>query len=376
MSTPDSRSASSTRSTTQPSTPGTACTRSPRCTSSVPAATPWRLEEVRALLQDTGSSAWSGGWAGLLGGEVVAVGWMRTPLLDNLELAELTVHVLPEHRRRGFGSAVLRRVEAAAQERGRRVLTGLAGWTYDAGSDGEGASGPGFARAAGYDLALSEVQRELRLPVDEELLGRLADEAARAHASYSLRSWVGPVPDDLLRGWAELTSTLVTEAPTGDLEIEQEAVDPAAIREREAVVERQGRTKYNTVALDAGRNGRRLLRPRHHRPRARPGLPVGHPGAPAGPGTPARGGREGRQPPAAAARAARHRAPDDVQRRGQRPHDRRQRGDGVRPGRAARGLPEAQSSPEPGCHPRVRVPLTSCGGLAPALTRTCGGRLR
>ncbi len=28
------------------------------------AATPWRLEEVRAMLQDTGSSAWSGGWIG------------------------------------------------------------------------------------------------------------------------------------------------------------------------------------------------------------------------------------------------------------------------------------------------------------------------
>ena len=131
------------------------------------------------------------------------------------------------------------------------MLTGLAGWAYDSGSDGEGASGPGFARAVGYDLALSEVQRELRLPVDEQLLERLAVGAAPAHAAYSLRSWVGPVPDDLLRGWAELTSTLVTEAPTGDLEIEQEAVDPAAIREREAVVERQGRTKYNTVALDA-----------------------------------------------------------------------------------------------------------------------------
>ena len=67
------------------------------------------------MLQDAGSSSWSGGWAGFLGGEIVAAGWMRTPLLDNLELAELTVHVLPEHRRRGFGSAVLARVEAAAR---------------------------------------------------------------------------------------------------------------------------------------------------------------------------------------------------------------------------------------------------------------------
>ena len=67
-------------------------------------------------------------------------------------------------------------------------------------------------------MALSEVQRELTLPVDDELLRRLADDAARAHPSYALRSWVGPVPDDLLRGWAELVSTLVTEVPPDDLQ--------------------------------------------------------------------------------------------------------------------------------------------------------------
>ena len=41
----------------------------------------------------------------------------------------------------------------------------------------------------------------------------LGDDAARANPAYTLRSWVGPVPDDLLMGWAELTSSLAT-APT------------------------------------------------------------------------------------------------------------------------------------------------------------------
>jgi RimJ/RimL family protein N-acetyltransferase len=103
----------------------------------------------------------------------------------------------------------------------------------------------------GFDLALTEVQRELRLPVEESVLAGLAVEAARAHAAYALRSWSGPVPDDLVEGWARLTSTLVTEAPMGDLEWEQEAASTDAVREQEAVVERQGRTKYNTVALSA-----------------------------------------------------------------------------------------------------------------------------
>lgn len=216
------------------------------------AAAAWQLEEGRAMMQDRGSHTWTGGWSGVVDGETVASGWMRTPLLDNTELAEMTVHVLPAHRRRGHGSALLAHLEGVARARGRRVLTGLASWPYDAGSDGAGASGPAFAAARGWSLALSEVQRELALPVAAGVLERLADEAARAHPAYTLRSWVGPVPDDLLHGWAELTSSLATEAPTGELDLEPEAVSPEAVREREATIARQGRTKYNTVALDAG----------------------------------------------------------------------------------------------------------------------------
>jgi len=212
-------------------------------------ATPWRLEELRAAIQGGGRHSWSGASAALVDGRVVGAGWMRTPLLDNLELAELDVHVLPTHRRRGIGSALLARLEDEARARRRRVLTALASWRHDAGPDGDGQPGPAFARARGYDLALTEVQRELRVPVADDLLAGLADDAARAHASYTLRSWTGPVPDELLQGWAEITSTLATEAPTGDLELEPEAVSTEAVREREATLERQGRAKHNTVAL-------------------------------------------------------------------------------------------------------------------------------
>lgn len=215
------------------------------------AATVWQVEELRALMQQSSTHAWSGGWVGRVDGEVAVAGWMRTPLLDNTELAELAVHVLPERRRSGLGTAMLATLEAAARARGRRIVTGLVGWASSYGSSGEGASGPSFARAHGYELALAEVQRELRLPVDEVLLGRLADEAARAHASYTLTSWVGPVPDELLEGWAEITSSLATEAPTGELDLEPEVVSVEVVREREATLAKQGRTKFNTVALSA-----------------------------------------------------------------------------------------------------------------------------
>lgn len=117
--------------------------------------------------------------------------------------------------------------------------------------DGAGEPGPEFLRRHGYSLALGDIQRVVDLPVPDALLDELAAEAAPHHAAYTLRSWVGALPDELIQGWAELVSTLMTEAPIGDLHVEPESADVAAVREDEVMMARQGRTKYNTVALDA-----------------------------------------------------------------------------------------------------------------------------
>ncbi len=70
---------------------------------------------------------------------MVAAGWLDMPLLDNLDRADLSVHVVPDERRRGHGSAMLaRRLEQEARERGRTLLEGEAAWPYAAGSDGAG----------------------------------------------------------------------------------------------------------------------------------------------------------------------------------------------------------------------------------------------
>jgi len=213
-------------------------------------SSPLTLEELRAQLQDTGTRRWNGGWSGLVDGRVVVAGWMDTPLLDNRDRAELSVHVVPDARRRGYGTAMAVSMERAARDRGRTVLVAETAWPYAGSADGTGQAGAEFARSLGFELALGDVKRVLELPVPDGLLDDLAAEAAPHHASYTLRSWAGPVPVDLVDGWAALTSTLGTEAPTGELQVEPEHVDPAVVREAEAVLARQGRTKCNTVALD------------------------------------------------------------------------------------------------------------------------------
>ncbi|MFC4786979.1 GNAT family N-acetyltransferase [Nocardioides sp. MAHUQ-72] len=213
-------------------------------------ASPWMREEVRVSMQEQGASRWLGGFVGRAGGRVAVVGQLSTPLLDNRDSATLAVHVDPDRQRRGLGSAMLDRLEREARDRGRTLLNAEAVWGWPAGAEGAGEAGPEFARSRGFRLGLADVKRRLLLPVAAELLDTLAAEAARHHAAYTLRSWEGPVPDDLVEGWARLSGSLVTEAPTGEVEREPEHVDPAVVREAEDLLAKQGRRKYNTVALD------------------------------------------------------------------------------------------------------------------------------
>src|SRR6478672_4783118 len=213
-------------------------------------ASPWMREEVRVSLQERSTRRCLGAFAGSVDVRVVAVGQLSTPLLDNRESADVAVHVAPELRRRGLGSAMLARVECEAHDRGRSLINTETTWSWSAEPEGAGEPGPEFARRRGFALGLVDVKRRLALPVAEELLAELADEAAPRHAGYTLRSWEGPVPGELVEGWARLSSSLITEAPTGELEREPETADPAVVRESEALLARQGRRKYNTVAVD------------------------------------------------------------------------------------------------------------------------------
>jgi GNAT superfamily N-acetyltransferase len=214
-------------------------------------ATTWERDELRAALQEDARRRFRHGICGRVEGRMVVTGYVEGTLLDNLELAELQVNTLPGERRRGYGSAMLERCEAVARERGRSTVLAMVDWPYEAHPQGDGVPSIEFAKKHGYEMALVEIQRRLDLPVREETLDRLAADAAGHHVGYTLRSWTGPVPEELLQGWAEVTSALMTEAPTGEIDREPETPDPAVVREAEALAFKQGRELYATAALDA-----------------------------------------------------------------------------------------------------------------------------
>ena len=116
-------------------------------------------------------------------------------------------------------------------------------WPYAGGPKGTGSAELAWARRNGFELALVDVQRRLPLPVPAEQLDALALEAAAHHEGYELRSFNGPVPDELVEGWAALNATLMVEAPMGDIEREAETADVARLRADEAMIAKQGRVK-------------------------------------------------------------------------------------------------------------------------------------
>lgn len=209
----------------------------------------WSRDESRAELQQPSATTERRAFVAMQDGAVVGSASIGLTLKDNLHSAGIGVNVPPEHRRRGVGSALLAHVEAEAAAAGRTTLRADIFWPASAPDDGSGEPGREFARRHGFTVALGDLQGRLDLPVPDAVIEELLAEAPAS--GYTIRSWRGPVPDELVAEWAALDAVLDTEAPTGDLEIEAASADVADFRADEELVARQGRTSYGTAALTA-----------------------------------------------------------------------------------------------------------------------------
>ena len=146
---------------------------------------------------------------------------------------------------------MLHHLEQVARAHQRSVLVGEVSYPFEAPADGAGTPYADFVRRRGYTFALGNVQRVLDLPVDEAALRALVEEAEPHHSGYTFRQFKGAIPQDIVDSFADIVGTLMTEAPTGEIEHEPEVFDASRIRADEEVFAASGRTKYTTVALDS-----------------------------------------------------------------------------------------------------------------------------
>jgi GNAT superfamily N-acetyltransferase len=210
---------------------------------------PWMKEEIRAQLTVASPGQRMLGFGGYVDGQPVTVSTLELPLQDNRHLALIELDTHPDHRNRGYGSAMLAHLERIARAHERRVLVTETATPYDGPKDGAGHPHVEFLRKHGFTFAIGDVMRVLDLPADEARLERLADEAAADHPGYEMRQFRDRVPDDIVVSFGKLLGRLNTEAPQGELQIEEEVFDEARIRADEEVFRASGRSKYTTVAI-------------------------------------------------------------------------------------------------------------------------------
>jgi GNAT superfamily N-acetyltransferase len=172
---------------------------------------------------------------------VTGVVEVHLPTWDNTHLAFVEVTVDPAYRRQGVGRHLFEAGVERARSQGRTlVITGC----YD------DSPGVGFAKAMGLDQASQEVKRRHDLgTLDRAMLDKEYAIALERASAYDLLRLPGPVPDELMADVVTMTAA-INDAPTDDLDIEDEVFSPERIRTFETAQAVQGRRTYRLVARE------------------------------------------------------------------------------------------------------------------------------
>lgn len=202
-------------------------------------------------------------WAVVVDGDFVGRVSVDLPLEDGSRNAFWLVELLAAHHGRGIGSAGYRLIEQTAREHGRTILQS---WAQHPHADGDRLVAPTgygsiprdhaarFYLRHGYTLQQIERQSELILAGADETVRRLRAEAETASAGYRVIQWQGATPAAHVDAYAWMKSRMSTDAPSADLEFDEETWDAERVARHDARYAESGRTKLVTAAqhLDSG----------------------------------------------------------------------------------------------------------------------------
>ena len=172
-------------------------------------------------------------------GVPVGVAHVETGEWDNRDLAWVALVVHPECRGQGHGSVLLERLMHVGRGEGCTKV-GASGWDL-----------PGveaFAKRHGFERASQEVQRVQYLQdLPPGLADAAYDEAARFATDYELLRIVGRTPEPLLPAVVALADA-INDAPTDDLDIDDEVFTAERVRSYERATIESGHRLYRVAA--------------------------------------------------------------------------------------------------------------------------------
>jgi GNAT superfamily N-acetyltransferase len=196
-------------------------------------------------------------WVVVEDGSIIGRIGVDMPLEADSKVAFWLIELLRDTWGRGIGSAAYELVEAVARENGRTVLQS---WAEHPAADGPRIAPPTgfgdipedhiarFYRRHGYTLEQVERNSAFDLNGSFDTVQRLHDEAVAASAGYRVVQWFAPTPAEFVEGYAWMKSRMVTDAPSADMEFDEETWDAARIAEHDSKYTGSGRTIQVTAA--------------------------------------------------------------------------------------------------------------------------------
>ena len=184
-------------------------------------------------------------------GRIVAIARTQTHLGDDADTSWVEVLVLPDHRRRGLGTALADRAEQLVRADGRRKIIAYAPGRGSDGADLPSPTGFGairadapatrFAQKRGYTFEQVARVSRLALPIPD-IAERLAAAAQASGPDYVIHAWSGRTPERWLEDRAVLVTRMSTDAPTAGLEEPEDVWTAERVRENDDRQERNPRT--------------------------------------------------------------------------------------------------------------------------------------
>ncbi len=113
--------------------------------------------------------------------------------------------------------------------------------------------GPGeaFLDARGFELGIAEMQQVCDLDESEPGWVALAEAADPTRAGYRLEPWQDRIPEALVAGYCEMGEAFNSEAPLGELDLEDEVWSPERVAERDERYLATGRRQFGVLAYAA-----------------------------------------------------------------------------------------------------------------------------